>query len=586
MKKVVVLFIFTSFVLCLMATAFTIGAGTYSTYNTPINAFYDYSWSRSIYTRAEINAAGLNSAQNIVSLAIQVNETPSNFLMENQFIYMRHTTATAETAPYSGTTGFTLVYSGPILFITTGWKIIDLTSPFAWNNTDNIEILWESYDGSYQMQYPAFLHHTTTGSLTVYVRQDFSFPLVDGFLTTDRPNLMLYSAGTSGPEQAIVVNPLNGAVNVSHQPTLNWTSGGGAPTGYRLYFGTTNPPPLIGDLGTATSWTSPATLSFNTPCYWKVIPYNTDGDASDCPVWSFTTRTEWDIFVGTGEVTAPIPVNTSSDRSYCQFIYKAEDMTAIHHKISAISFHWISEFDNIYSNDIVVYMGNTDRDTFFSELDFMPLDSLTVVYNGHLDLSAGDRWITIPVSPHFNYDITKNLLIAVDENTTGNDGENFGKFYLSLSTNNESMLLTAVNNNGADVLPSDPVGSAQYTNVAGGYPNIWITTVDDVPLTPPVVSITKSASGPQLSWDAVPGAPYYNIFSSPYPYNWGFPNNNYENTVTGTTYTYPNSGSFDERFFRVISTTDIPSRSLPVSIPGSAAGDCPLPPDMPQILQE
>ena len=59
------------------------------------------------------------------------------------------------------------------------------------------------------------------------------------------------------------------------------------------YFsGTDNPPTNIvngNDLGNVTTFDPTGELSYSQTYYWKVVPYNLDGNASECQVWSFTT---------------------------------------------------------------------------------------------------------------------------------------------------------------------------------------------------------------------------------------------------------------------------------------------------------
>ena len=85
--------------------------------------------------------------------------------------------------------------------------------------------------------------------------------------------------------------PVNNAVNVNILGNLSWANGGGAPDGYRLYFGTDNPPTNIvnGATQTGTTYSSPNLLSYSTIYYWQIVPYNQYGDAPNCPLWAFTT---------------------------------------------------------------------------------------------------------------------------------------------------------------------------------------------------------------------------------------------------------------------------------------------------------
>ncbi len=85
-------------------------------------------------------------------------------------------------------------------------------------------------------------------------------------------------------------NPANGAVNVAVAASLSWTAGGGTVDGYKVYLGTDNPPTNLvnGTMQTGSTY-NPADFNYSTTYYWQIVPYNTYGDAINCPVWSFTT---------------------------------------------------------------------------------------------------------------------------------------------------------------------------------------------------------------------------------------------------------------------------------------------------------
>ena len=100
------------------------------------------------------------------------------------------------------------------------------------------------------------------------------------------------------PQPATIGAPANAASKVNINTTLTWSSGatGGTPQGYKLYFGTdgggTVAPTNIENGTVQTSPYTPATpLTFGTTYYWQVIPFNSGGDATGCPIWSFSTMT-------------------------------------------------------------------------------------------------------------------------------------------------------------------------------------------------------------------------------------------------------------------------------------------------------
>ncbi len=97
------------------------------------------------------------------------------------------------------------------------------------------------------------------------------------------------------PFPATLISPLNGAVSQSITSTLYWLpdNSGSSPNAYHLSIGTDNPPTNIlnnYDVSLASSYSQ--TLQYNTIYYWQVIPYNAEGQATNCPVWSFTTESD------------------------------------------------------------------------------------------------------------------------------------------------------------------------------------------------------------------------------------------------------------------------------------------------------
>jgi PKD repeat protein len=94
------------------------------------------------------------------------------------------------------------------------------------------------------------------------------------------------------PDCTTPVVPLNGATGISISTNLQWNNVAGA-TGYTLYLGTNNPPSNIVNglnVGNTTTYDPANNLGYNTAHYWKVVPYDANGSAIGCPVWSFTTE--------------------------------------------------------------------------------------------------------------------------------------------------------------------------------------------------------------------------------------------------------------------------------------------------------
>jgi len=115
------------------------------------------------------------------------------------------------------------------------------------------------------------------------------------------------------PECATLVSPANGGTNLSISTDLDWGSATNA-TGYKIFFGTNNPPTNIAngtDLGNVTLYDPAGNLDWGTTYYWKVVPYNAFGDATGCNTWSFTTEQ----MPPPACATLVAPTNTATDIS-------------------------------------------------------------------------------------------------------------------------------------------------------------------------------------------------------------------------------------------------------------------------------
>ncbi len=101
---------------------------------------------------------------------------------------------------------------------------------------------------------------------------------------------------TPNPTQcAGITSPANATTGVVRGTVaLTWTAptSGPAPTGYKVYFGTTSGSlTLMTTTGASTFTYSASASAYNTTYYWKIVPTSTvGGDATGCTEWSFTTE--------------------------------------------------------------------------------------------------------------------------------------------------------------------------------------------------------------------------------------------------------------------------------------------------------
>lgn len=185
----------------------TLGTGTTSTGTSaasPINVFYKSSHGQSVYTAAELSAAGIVGPIHITQLGFDVAGVPL-YNLPNFVVRMKHSTA-ANVASWQ--TGLSTVYSNISHAPATGWDLLTLDTPFLWNGVDNIVVdtafdLVSSYNGSGQVKY------TTVTNGYRHIRSDTSNQtnvFSGGSTSTTRPNLkLIFAPLAADPEFS--VNP-------------------------------------------------------------------------------------------------------------------------------------------------------------------------------------------------------------------------------------------------------------------------------------------------------------------------------------------------------------------------------------------
>jgi len=181
---------------------------------------------------------------------------------------------------------FTVTLNTPVN-LATGW----ISAQIDANNGSGTWFLWLNsqvgdgqswqFDGSPASRSPfsnidlAKISNGSTREQDIY---DMAFELYGGVLSTP-------------PVCATNPFPAISATDVATDVSLSWT-GDPIATGYRIYMGTDNPPTNIAngiDLGLVTSYTPAIALDYETQYFWRVVPYNAIGSATDCDRWAFTT---------------------------------------------------------------------------------------------------------------------------------------------------------------------------------------------------------------------------------------------------------------------------------------------------------
>lgn len=128
-------------------------------------------------------------------------------------------------------------------------------------------------------------------------------------------------------------NPPNGTISVPININLNWISGDPDQydiVTYDVYFGSTNPPPLLMSNQSTTTY-DPGTLDYNQTYYWKILAHDNHGESAIGPIWVFTTELNTPPIIGNptpsnGSVENPmsltwsVPINDSEGDTFSWMI--------------------------------------------------------------------------------------------------------------------------------------------------------------------------------------------------------------------------------------------------------------------------
>lgn len=400
----------------------TIQIGTGTSYASPIYpayGYFDFGFSNIIYKASEIGRSG-----QITKIAVNVTNSPVNYTMTGQKIYMRHTTASSySSGAYPGTSGYTLVFDGNVTFNGSGWHEINLSAAFNYNNIDNLEILWENRDGSYQN---GFAYFAVTTNMSEYrLRRDYkdySFPATCNTCATvnniynikitlnDCPNL----PGVAQANPPVVVPGGTSTISITEQPagsTLQWQSSTDG----------VNFSNMVGV--TQTSFTTPQLTS---PVYYRALVNNNGcyGLTNAASVLIDTTGLT-NIAIGSGTAQFDkYPFYNFYEQTWSSIIYKASEINSTG-KLTHLSF-FVDNNSSITATNQKIYVRHTTQNEF-PDATYPTTTGFTLVYDGSITYNGAPGWKEIALQNLFDYDGVSNIEILF-ENRAGSYSLNYPVF--------------------------------------------------------------------------------------------------------------------------------------------------------------
>ncbi|MCX7785360.1 MAG: hypothetical protein N2201_03920, partial [candidate division WOR-3 bacterium] len=220
MKGVIIIIMLFIISLSAQQVEVIIGTDTTSSYAGPINRFYNYSGHEAIYLQSEIGHSG-----NITHIAYYKQRGDNIDPIENVTVYMKHTADTSLATTLLSSVGFSIVFNGAFPNNSTnGWMEIALTTPFLYNNTDNLQVLILK---GYQPYIPVPLcpYYRYTSTSPVYrCRQGGLDALPYLIQTFNRPNIKLTIVPSISLTENNFTNLIETEVKANPNPAINKTN--------------------------------------------------------------------------------------------------------------------------------------------------------------------------------------------------------------------------------------------------------------------------------------------------------------------------------------------------------------------------
>ncbi len=195
--------------------------------------------------------------------------------------------------------------------------------------------------------------------------------------------------------------------------------------------------------------------------------------ASDLSIQTIGTETN----TGKG-----LPIEPYYGYTYSQSIYLQPEINTASKSISKLA--WQYNGNSAWTDNIRIWLGHTSLSSFASTSAWIPASQMTLVYDGTLSTTqTAGAWVEVTLDTLFNYNNTQNLVIAVDENTSGYHASG-DEFYNTTVSGNRSIHFYSDTTNPD---PAAPPTSGSYLYTKAFVPNLKLTFT-----TNPVFSFTPS----------------------------------------------------------------------------------------------
>lgn len=484
-----------------------------------------------IFTKEELAEIGI-TAGTIKAISFQSRTSVSR----NMTFYMAHTdkfcfnTSNRDPRAYIKS-GLTKVY-GPtnVSWGSSGWTDITFTTNFEYNGSQNLLIVAIDNTNSTASSVPTFVSGyipNPIGYQSIHGNNSSSGAMTinnDSFTTSLSPNICTYRPNMRFKVSALTCSDvpiLNRSIWVtSSTAQISWT-GGETVSEWEIKYGEPGFNP--GTQGTTISAsTNPITLTGLTAnhgyevcvrsvcgsCksgYSSKIFFRTLPTSGNCGSGEGVSRDIHGDYSPCGDINSygTLPIYSENNYAYSQTIYTKQDVAVGEGTIVGITYHQLTDYSITFnSGKLKIYMGTTTND-YFGSTSF--IEGLTLVYSNTSAVTFTKGMNYIPLSTTFEYDGTKNIVVAFSDERGSKITAGGIDYYCSKSSGHKTLLKT---NSSAISLPTTG-GYQDY------YPRVIFNICSAGPFCsqPIITNIEAINSTATVTWErGVEGFPdHYNI---------------------------------------------------------------------------
>jgi hypothetical protein len=401
--------------------------------NTSLPTYSYYSLSEQIYTANEMGGVACQIS------SVSFFHVGTSNKTRNMNIYMVNTNKTSfeSTSDWISVSENDIVYSGNVTFSARDWVTVYFSTPFVYDGVSNVALIVDDNSNGYNTSTTCRVFSTVENqAIYIYGNSNMDYDPTDpsGYTGTliSMKNQVVFGFPSYDYTVTVTANPSNGGT----------VSGGGL-----CYL---NQPITL----TATSnegyifsnWTKDGSVVSYTSTYSLTVTESAEYVAH------FELKPDG-IVIGDGTYTGTyLPAYYYN--SLTQQIYTANEMGGASTEISSVSF--FNTYDYSTTRNWNVYMVNTDKFSFESISDWIPVSENDLVFSGNITMTA-HGWATVYFSTPFLYDGTSNVALIVDDNTNSNTNLNCRTFG---TEDNQAIRIYGYYNSNYD-----PYSTTGYTGV-------------------------------------------------------------------------------------------------------------------------